>query len=204
MESLIKKITTITSYAIVLVIGILCIVANSADNLDAFEAISITMGVTFIVVASLGLLVDLILGFLKKGNFLTASTLSNGVLLALGIFFVSDKTIGGNMIYYFVNYVPYVVLVIGVLLAVDACFTLVFGFMNKNVKKSAVIAASVIKLVLAALAIILGALAMGDNALGNNKFLIFGIVLIVYAIAGCALALFAPRYTFVAIVKENE
>ena len=206
MKNLVEKISAIITAIVVLVIGILCIVANSAEegNAEAFEGISLTLGIVFIIVAALALVFEIVLLVMAKGGLLLkASTISSGVLLALGIFFVANKTAAGTLLAMFLEFVPYVMIVVGSLLVLDAIFTLVFGLIKKE-KVAPVMIVFAIKLVIGALAILLGAIALGDNWLGNNKFLIFGIVLIVYAVYSVLVTLFAPKFAFVAVVKQEQ
>lgn len=207
-KNLINKISAVISAVVILVIGILCIIANNAqegnDAATAFEGISLTLGIVFIVVSVLALALEITLIVLAKGGaLLKASAIASGVLLALGIFFCANKTSAGTLLAMFLNFVPYVMVVIGGLLVLDAILTLVFGLMAKKETKAVVIV-FVIKLVIGALAILLGALAMGDNWLGNNKFTIFGIILIIYAVFTAVAAFLAPKFTVVAIVKTND
>ena len=204
MTKFVNKISAIITSVVILVIGILCIVANSAEDASAFEGISLTLGITFIIVSSVAILLEVVLLCLAKGGLLLkAAVLSAGVLLALGIFFVANKTSAGTLLAMFLEFVPYVMIVVGSLLVLDALFTLIFGLVNKEGLKGVIIVFA-IKLVIGALAILLGALALGNNWLGNNKFLIFGIILIVYAVYNVLVSLFAPKLAFVAIVKTDE
>ena len=207
-KKLLDKISAIITAVVVLVIGILCIVANSAENgedrVEAFKGISVTLGVVFIVVAVLALCLEItILVLAKGGALIKASAIASAVLLALGIFFVSYKESAGNLLAMFLDFVPIVMVVVGSLVVLDAILTLVFGLLRKDNLKGVLIVFA-IKLVIGALAILLGALAMGDNWLGNNKFLIFGIILILYAILTVLGAFFAPQYTFVAVINKEE
>ena len=135
MKNLVEKISAIITAAVVLVIGILCIVANSAEegSAEAFEGISLTLGIVFIIVAALALVFEIVLLVMAKGGLLLkASAISSGVLLALGIFFVTNKTAAGTLLAMFLEFVPYVMIVVGSLLVLDAIFTLVFGLIKKE------------------------------------------------------------------------
>ena len=204
MKSISEKISILLTSVVVAVIGILCIIANSAEDSAAFENISLTIGIVLIIVAALALILELVILILAKGgSLLGAAAIANSVLLAIGIYFVANTYSAGSLLALFLDFVPYAMLVVGSLVAVDAVLTLVFGLVNKEETKKVVIA-FVIKLVVAALAILLGAIAMGDNWLGNNKFLIFGIVLIVYAVYNVLIAFLAPTFTVKAVIVNDS
>ena len=64
-------------YALVLaVVGVLCIIADTAESagtrVDAFNAISTTVGIVLIVVAALALVLSVIASFLAKKSLLIA------------------------------------------------------------------------------------------------------------------------------------
>ena len=183
MELVRKSISKWIVSAVVLVIGILCIVAGAASgetSADAYTGISMTLGITLLVIAGLSLVVSLIATILSKGKvaFITTAAAS-AATLATGIFFIADKYLGSTLIWIFLNYVPYFLLSVGVLV-------LVFGFANKD-SKNAIITA-VFEFVMAAVVIVLGALMVGNDPVITKdvQIIIFGIVLIIYSLLFCA------------------
>ena len=128
-KSLQSAITTWVTAAIVLTVGILCIVAQNADGNaagNAYDAISIVLGVTLIVVSTLGLVLNILV--LKRAA--SAITLANGIILALGIYLVVEKTAAG-LLYILTDYAAYVLTVVGALFVCDAILVLVFGLVKK-------------------------------------------------------------------------
>ena len=209
LTNLQKKITACLMAAITIVIGVLCIIANASANngsysdaSDAYANISIVVGVVLIVLAAIGIIVPLVLAILARvGAFAKGEVISSGVLLAAGIFCVSNKSVVGDLIVLFLNFIPYVLIVVGSIIAVDAILEFVFAIINKQLKAG--VAIFVVKLVVAAIAIVLGALAMGDNWVGNNKLLIFGIVLIIAGALQALSAFVSPTILVVANKKEQ-
>ena len=177
-----QAITTWITAAIILVVGILCIVAENADYssvYDAANAISIVLGVVLITVGSLGLLINLC--FQKRlGN---SQALSSGVILATGIFFIVEKSVAA-LIALLTNYVPYVLLVVGALLVLDAVVILVFALVKKNGVKDVLIP-FVVELLIGGVALVLGILALPSVNVIDKRVTIFGIILIVYALFLC-------------------
>ncbi|MBR6072322.1 MAG: hypothetical protein IKP77_05785 [Acholeplasmatales bacterium] len=190
MELVRKSISKWIVSAVVLVIGILCIVAGAASgetSVDAYTGISMTLGITLLVIAGLSLLVALIATILSRGKvaFITTGAAS-AATLATGIFFVVDKNLGSTLIWIFLNYVPYFLLSVGGIIAVDGILVLVFGFANKD-SKNAIITA-VFEFIMAAIVIVLGALMVGNDPVISKsaQIIIFGIVLIIYSLLFCA------------------
>ena len=124
-KTLQSAITTWVAALIVLTVGILCIVAqNTSGDVsgNAYDAISIVLGVALIVISTLGLVLNILL--LKRAA--NAITLANGIILALGIFLVVEKT-AGELLHILTNYAAYVLSVIGALFVCDAILVFVFG-----------------------------------------------------------------------------
>lgn len=190
MELVRKSISKWIVSAVVLVIGILCIVAGAASGearVDAYTGISMTMGITLIVIAGLSILVALIATILSKGKApFIATGAASAATLATGIFFVADRTLGSNLIWILLNYIPYLLITIGSIVVVDGVLVLVFGFVNKN-KKEALYTA-IFEFVIAAITIVLGALMVGDNPVISKdaQIITFGIILILYSLLICA------------------
>ena len=89
-------------YAVVLaVVGVLCIIADTAESagtrVDAFKAISTTVGIVFIVIASLALIFSILASFLAKKSAL-ASALGSALVLGTGLFFVLNTDTAGTLV----------------------------------------------------------------------------------------------------------
>ena len=176
--------------AVVLVIGILCIVAGAASGsaqADAYTGISMTMGISLLVVASISILASLLATIITKGETSFAvGAIGSAVAMALGILFVVDNTLGGTLIWLLINFIPYLMLVAGVIIAVDAILLLVFAAAKKDLGNALVPA--ILQLVIAAVTILLGALMVGNDPVISRdaQIIIFGIILIIYALLICA------------------
>lgn len=206
MEFVKKNISKWVSAVVLLVVGILCIVAGAVkgeDKLKAYEGISITIGVALLVVAALVIILALVAAIISKGDksFGAIAAIAT-ITLAAGIFFVAEKYLGAELISILLGFVPYVLVVAGSIIAVDGILTIVFGIIKKNVK-SAVIS-GIVSIVIGAVAIILGALMLGNDPVisMDARFVIFGIILIVFAIFS-ALATFITMPTIVVLEKKD-
>lgn len=185
MELVKKSLSKWITSAIVLVIGILCIIAGAQFNGsnssagDTANAISMVLGISFIVVGALGILLAIIGAIVSKEGFAGAA-LTGGSALALGIWFVTQKT-AFSLIELTISFVPYLLIVVGAIMAVDAIFILLHAIQDKNVKKSLV--AVIVGLVIAAVTIVLGCLCIGNDPVikGGTQLIIFGVLVILYA-----------------------
>ena len=189
MEKITKNLSKSITALVVLIVGILCIVAGAASgeaSINAYEGISITLGVSLLIVALLALILAFAGTVLTKGKTpFGATAIASSVTLALGIFFISDKGLGGELIWLFLNFVPYVLIVVGSIVVIDAIIVIVYGFINKN-SKPAVISGTV-SIIIGVLALVLGALMVGNNPVisKNAQLIIFGVVIILYALTLC-------------------
>ncbi len=195
MEFVKNNIAKWASALVILVVGILCIVAGAASGeaeASAYEGISITMGVALLVVSGLVLVLALVASIMSKGETkFGIAAIGVSVTLALGIFFIADRGLGGELIWLFLNFVPYVLIVVGAIIVLDAILNIVFALVKKNNVKATIIAA-IVAIVLAAVAIILGCLMIGNDPVISKKaqLIVFGVLLAVFAI-------FAALATFV-------
>ena len=139
MEFVKKNIAKWASALILLVIGILCIVAGAAaggeTTANAYEGISITLGVVFIIIAVIALILGIVAVVLTKNATSLANTgIGAGITLAAGIFFCVNKYTAAQLIWLFIDFVPYVLVVVGAVIACDAIFLLVFSIVKKSIK----------------------------------------------------------------------
>ncbi len=178
-KTLQTAITTWITAAIVLTVGILCIVAQNANGdvtSNAYDAISIVLGVTLIIVSALGLILNALV--LKRTA--AAETLVNGIILAAGIYLVVQKQ-AGYLLHVLTDYSAYVMLVIGCLFVVDAILVLVFGLKAKADKKVLIVPV-LAEFILGAVAVVLGTLALPSVNVISKRLTILGIILITYAL----------------------
>mgnify|MGYP003295774098 CR=1 FL=1 len=205
MEFVKKSISTWIVAAIILVVGILCIVAGAqignsslAELGDTSKAISLTLGISFIVVGSLGIILALVGSLLAKKGFAAGVGVA-GVVLAVGIWLVVTKS-AGTLIGLLLSFVPYVLVVVGGVMVIDSTFKLVDGIKAKEVKKA--LPAVIVGYVVAAIAVVMGALCLADVIKGNVQLIIFGILVAVYAVF-MVLGTFVNIPTTVVVVKEE-
>ena len=200
-KSLQSAITTWVTAAIVLTVGILCIVAQNADgnaSSGAQDAISIVLGVTLIVVSTLGLVLNILV--LKRAA--SAITLANGIILALGIYLVVEKTAAG-LLYILTDYAAYVLTVVGALFVCDAILVLVFGLVKKADVKTILVPVCV-EAIIGAVALVLGILALPSVNVIDKRLTIFGIILIVYALFLVLVGVFTFLGKSVRPEKKND
>lgn len=209
MELVKKSISKWITAAIILVVGILCIVAGAVkgeDKANAYQGISIVIGVALLVVAALVIILALVAAILSKGDKSFGAIAGVATItLAAGIFFVADKYLGAQLITLLLSFVPYVLISAGSILVVDGILTIVFGIIKKNVK--AAVITGVITIVFGVIAIILGALMLGDKPVIDMdvRFVIFGIILILFAVL-VALSTFItmPKAAVIIDVKAKD
>ncbi len=194
MEFVKKNIAKWASALILLVIGILCIVAGAAASSKdastyqaAFEGVSMVIGISLLIISGLVLVIALVASIMSKGEAgfgITAIGVS--VALAMGIFFVANRGLGGELIMLFLAFVPYVLIVVGSIIVVDAILNLVFAIVKKSSIKEVVIATVIIAL-FGVIAIVLGALMIGnDPIIGKSaQLIVFGILIVIFAVLAC-------------------
>ena len=194
--------------AIILVIGILCIVAGAkmgGDDwnaaVDALNGISIILGVILIIVGSLSVVLSVIIGLLAKKGF-AALALPGAFLLAVGISLVVVKY-AANLISILLAVVPYLLIVVGAVILLSCGFMLFLSIKEK--KGTAAIAGLIIAMAVAIAAIVLGALCVGNDPVikSHVQLIVFGIVV---ALSGCftILSTFIKVPDVVVVVKEEK
>lgn len=176
--------------AIILVVGILCIVAGaklSGDTLDVIasaedtlNAISLTLGITMIVVGSLSLVMALVVAILAKKGFV-AVAVPGAVLLAIGVSLVVAKY-AYNLIAILITVVPYLLIALGAVVLLDACFNLFFAIKAKKVKD--VLVGVIAAIVVASASIVLGALCVGNDPVIKQatQLIVFGIIVVLVGV----------------------
>ncbi len=170
--------------AIILVIGILCIVAgaklgsndiNAIINAqDTLDAISMTLGIVMIVVGSLSLCMAIFAFVVVKKGFAQVA-LPGAILLAIGISMVV-LLYAYTFIDLLLKVVPYLLLAIGGVILLDAIFNLVKAILAKKVKEALV--GIIVAIIVATGAIVLGALCIGSDPVIKYgvQLIVFGIV----------------------------
>jgi len=202
MKFIKENFSKILTACVLIIIGILCIIADVASaeaSLDAYKGISITIGVVFIVLSSIVIIFALIGSIMDKTSILL-SLIPNALLLGAGIFFVSNDTVAGSLILYFLALIPFLLLALGGFILVDAILNLVFAIINKQVNK--VLPLIIVEFVISAITVALGALTIGTDPVIKKQLLIFGIIVVLfgaYTFANC----FIKTKTVVLIKNEK-
>ena len=194
--------------AIVITVGILCIVAGAAMGgndisaaSDSLDAISMVIGIILIIVGSLSTCLAILAGVLAKKSF-AAVALPGAFLLAIGISLVVAKY-AASLIGLLLLVVPYLLIALGAVVLLDAIVTLVRAIIGKNAGK--VIVAFIVAAVIGVGAIVLGALCIGDDPVIK-----YGVQLIVFGIVVALVGLFQILATFikmpdtVVVVSKSE
>lgn len=181
--------------AIILVIGILCIVAGAimageeGDPTDALNAISVVLGIVFVVVGSLSIVLAIVAGILAKKGFASVA-IPGAFVLGIGISLLVYPY-AAELIFLLLHVVPYLLLCIGAIILADAIFTFVLAIKAKAVKSA--LAAFIVSVIIAAIAITLGALCIG----GDKAVIATHVQLIVFGIMVCLVACLQVLLTFV-------
>lgn len=175
--------------AIMLVVGILVIVAGAqmgkgSNPSDALNAISLVLGWTLIVIGSIGIVAGIFAAVVSHEAFATAA-MSGGIILAAGIWFCVYRE-AANLMGVLIGFIPFVMIVVGCILAVDTLLLVINAIRQKAMKMA--LPAVIFGVIMAVVSIVLGALCIakgngGDTIIpGNVQLIIFGIVVLVYAI----------------------
>ena len=193
---------------IILVVGILCIVAGAkmgGDDwnaaADALNGISLVLGIVLIVVGSLALILFILFAVLAKKSF-TLMALPAAFLLAIGISLVVVKY-AANLIGIIVAVVPYLLIVVGAVILLSCGYNLFLALKAKE--KGMVVVGIIVLMVFAIVAIVLGALCVGDDPVIKThvQLIVFGIVV---ALSGLfqIIATFIKVPDVVVVVKEEK
>ena len=192
--------------AIILTVGILCIVAGATKDAqtagNAADSISVVLGIVLIVVGSLSIALAVVVGILAKKGF-AAIAIPGGFALAIGISLVVLKYASG-LIRLLIAVVPYILIVLGAVILADGIYQLVRGAVSKNVKGALVPA--IILMVLGTIGIVLGALCIGnDPVIGKDvQLIIFGIIVCLVAALMVLLTFVRLPDAVVTVVKVEE
>ena len=194
--------------AIIIVVGLLCIVAGAAmggNDLsaakDSLDAISLVIGIILIIVGSLSVCLAIIAGIVAKKSF-AAVAIPGGFLLAIGISLVVAKY-AASLIGLLLTVIPYLLIVLGAIILLDAIYTLVRAIIAKEVGK--VIVAVIFGIVLGVGAIVLGALCVGSDPVIKYgvQLIVFGIIVVLEGVFQ-VLATFIKLPDAVVIVAEEK
>ena len=195
--------------AIILVIGILCIVAGAAMGgnsweaaQDALDGISITLGVILIIVGALSLVLSIVVAIIAKKGF-AAVAIPGAVILAFGISLVVAKY-AATLLLIILTVIPYLLIAVGAVVLGDAIFNLITGIVKKNVK--AVLVGVIVAMVIGVAAIVLGALCIGEKPViaQSAQLIVFGIIVCLVAALLVVLTFVKLPDAVVVVVKQDK
>ena len=128
-----------------------------------------------IVVGSLSLILAFLTIYLTKGKGFAAAALPGAGMLAVGVSLVVVKY-AFTLISLIITVVPYVLIAVGAVIFLDACFTLIRAIKAKQAK--AVLVSVICAFIVATGAIVIGALCVGENPVikANVQLIVFGII----------------------------
>lgn len=175
--------------AIVLVCGILCIIAGANWGKgaagDAAEAMSMILGITLIIVGSLSVALAVFVTVTEKKGFAVIA-LAGASVLAVGVSLVVGKY-ALDLVGLFIYIIPYLLLALGIILVVDSIFKCAFA---RKILVSVVVA-----LCVGVVAIVLGALCVGNEpVIGQDvQLIVFGVIVVLTALLQFAVPFLKPR-----------
>lgn len=195
MEFVKERLGKWITAAIILVVGIFCIVAgalwgngNILDAAQTLDDMSTTLGIILIVAGGLAVALAVVVALLVKKGF-AAVAIPGAILIAFGISLVAVKY-AGDLLVLLIRVVPFLLLCVGAVILLDAIFNLVVGILNKNVK--AVLVGVIVGALLGIIAIVLGALCVGEDPVIS-----LGVQLVILGIIICLAAVLKVILTFV-------
>ena len=180
--------------AIILVVGILCIVAGASLSSDggasaeAMDAISMVLGITMIVVGALSLGLAIFVA-VKIGKGFAAVAAPGAILLAIGVSLVVAKY-AMAFINVIIIVVPYLLIALGAIVLAEGVFTLVSAIKAKQVKAALVG-------VICAFIVAIAAIVIGLLCVGNDPVIKYNVQLIVFGIIVALVGLFQFLTTFI-------
>ena len=195
--------------AIIIVVGILCIVAGAAMGgndyetaADSLNAISTVLGVVLVIVGSLSIVLAILVAVLAKKGF-AAVAMPGAFLLAIGISLLAYPY-AYSLIGILIHVVPYILIVVGAVILADAIYTLVKAILAKQTKT--VLVPVICSAILGVTCIVLGALCVGTNPViaQNVQLIVFGIVVILVGVLQVLLTFVRLPDAVMVVVKENK
>jgi len=174
------------------IVGILCIIVGASSgetSAEAYQNIGRVIGVSLIVIGSISVVCALCLTILTRRN---AIGLAGGSasILAAGIYLVVNETVCGSLILLFIYYVPYFLLVTGILSVAEVIVTALLSIKQDSFKN--ILITLIVGSIGGVIAIIIGALAVGNDPVipHDVQMIIFGVILMLVALFMTCTSLF--------------
>ena len=209
MEFVKERLGKWITAAIILVVGIFCIVAGALwGNNDVVKAVEVlddmskVLGIILIVAGSLSIALAVVVALLVKKGF-AAVAIPGAILVAFGISLVAVQY-AGDLLILLIRVVPFLLICVGAVILIDAIFNLVFGILKKELK--AVLVGVIVGAVIGIIAIILGALCVGDDPVIalSVQLIVLGVIICLYAILKVILTFVKLPDTVVAVVTVDK
>lgn len=197
--------------AIIIVVGILCIVAGAklggddwGEGAKALDSISLVMGIVLVVVGSLALIMAGVVAFLVKKGFLAVG-LPGAFLLAIGISLLPEyNRYAADLILLLLRVVPFILIVVGAVILIEGGLN-IFNWVKEKGKTAALVAAIVIALIGVA-AIVVGALCVGEDPVikSHIQLIIFGIIVVLEGLLQLLTSFIKLPDAVVIVTKEEK
>lgn len=209
MEFVKERLGKWITAAIILVVGIFCIVAGALwGNNDVVKAVEVlddmskVLGIILIVAGSLSIALAVVVALLVKKGF-AAVAIPGAILVAFGISLVAVQY-AGDLLILLIRVVPFLLICVGAVILIDAIFNLVFGILKKELK--AVLVGVIVGAVIGIIAIVLGALCVGDDPVIalSVQLIVLGVIICLYAILKVILTFVKLPDTVVAVVTVDK
>ncbi len=185
-----SKLNYWISAAFLLLFGILFIILGTKYEQKVLDTLDIILGVLFLIEGSAAILVSILL----KKRFVSPLSLTGAVSLSLGIFCLV-KTFIDTFLVDFLDFVPYLLVVVGSLMLLQALLTY---FLSKNKN----LVTFIIQLAYAGIILAFGILCLTVFDKRETKFIILGAILCVYA-TYVVIGSFMPELVILSMKEAN-
>ena len=174
------------------IVGILCIIVGAASgetSAEAYQNIGRVIGVSLIIIGSIAVVCALCLTILTRRNAIGLAS-GSASILAAGIYLVVNETVCGTLILLFIYYVPYFLLVTGILSVAEVIVTALLSIKQDSFKN--ILITLIVGSIGGVIAIIIGALAVGNDPVipHDVQMIIFGVILMLVALFMTCTSLF--------------
>ena len=186
-----KKLGYWVSAAFLALFGVLLIIIGSKYDPDVVKTLDIIIGVIFLLEGSAAILVSI----LFKKHFVSPLSMFGAISLSLGIYCLVKSFIG-TFLLLFLDFVPYLLIVVGTLMLLQALVTFFLG------KKKDVVL-FVIQLVYSGIILTFGILGLTVFEKNDVKFIVLGVILCVYA-TYIVLGSFMPSILVIVAKTDDE
>ena len=203
MDLVKKSLSKWIQAAIILTVGILCIIAgaNTDTSAKAADTISIVIGIVLVIIGALSVILTVLIGILAKKSF-AGNAIAGGFALAIGISLLCNHYAMG-LIGLLIYVIPFILIVLGSIILADGVYLLVRGILAKKVGE--ILVASIVIMIIGLTALVLGILCVNGNVIsGNIQCVVFGIVVSFIALMMVLLTFVRLPDAVVTVVKVDS